>query len=137
MGFEYQSCFWEWFESLSRRQQETLARLFWILTTNDLSDTALSSEALLRKFRAYVLGADLGIRSLVKMISIVSVMDFILQHIFTLLDVEGFLGLDRMANKKIITLETHLWQKTIASWSEFKRAYFSSQQVSAWLKSVK
>jgi hypothetical protein len=126
--------FLEWFTSLPVGHQGYLARIFWITTTSSANEMVLSDEEYIAKFKNYLTAPDFPLRTLMKLIIVRSVFDFIF---------ENHKLLDEITSKNngiffsnVISLEKKQWEKIKRTWWELKNSTLSSTVFSLWMEKI-
>jgi hypothetical protein len=131
--YVFQKRFVDWFDRLLPAQQAALARLYWFLCTDDLSDLAQADEHLVRKFRAYAAAANPPVRALARLRGIVSIVDFILENVDALLHIRHA-ALE--PGGKVVRLDRRHWERTVYAWKKRKAAEWSDEHFSGWLQHI-
>ncbi len=128
--------FYKWFEQMPLVCQQKLARIAWLLITEDMSDMGLSSEEILQKFKAYVVSLDIPIRKAAKMIMLVSLFDSIMENLSEFLKLDEGPFNDPQLEKKLVYIEKKMWQKLKDSWIRLRNRYYSDDLLYITLKGL-
>ena len=128
--------FWNWFSKAPVICQEKLARIAWLLITDDMSDMALSSEEILAKFKAYVFSIDIPLRKAAKILMIISLFDSIMANLEDFLEVSTYFFENTESEKKLISIENKMWEKIKNSWPKVKDKYYTANLISLTLKEL-
>lgn len=128
--------FWEWFSQIPIVCQEKLARIAWLLITEDMSDMALSSKEILNKFRAYIFSIDIPIRKAAKMLMIISLFNSIIANLEDFLEVSEYFFENPESEKKLISIENKMWEKIKNSWPKIRNEYYTADLISLTLKEL-
>ena len=116
--------------------QQKLARIAWLLITEDMSDMGLSSEEILQKFKAYVVSLDIPIRKAAKMVMLISLFDSIMANLSEFLKLDEGAFNDPQLEKKLVYIEKKMWQKLKDSWIKLRNRYYSDDLLYITLKGL-
>ncbi len=126
--------FWDWFNFLPVRHQQYLARMFWITTTSNTNEMVLADDEYVTKFKNYLTAPDFPLRTIVKLLIIRSVFDFILENLDFLIDINSNRDNGSIFFSNVEFLETKQWEKIIKSWRELKNTSLSPDVFSMWAR---
>jgi len=128
--------FFKWFEEMPLICQQKLARIAWLLITEDMSDMGLSSEEILQKFKAYVVSLDIPIRKAAKMVMLISLFDSIMTNLSEFLKLSEAPFNDPKLEKKLVYIEKKMWQKLKDNWIKLRNKYYSDDLLYITLKGL-
>jgi len=128
--------FFKWFEEMPLICQQKLARIAWLLITEDMSDMGLSSEEILQKFKAYVVSLDIPIRKAAKMVMLISLFDSIMTNLSEFLKLGEAPFNDPKLEKKLVYIEKKMWQKLKDNWIKLRNKYYSDDLLYITLKGL-
>ena len=121
---------WNWFDQMPIICQEKLARIIWLLITEDISDMALPSRQILHKFKMYFSSEDLPIRKAAKISILIFLLDTIMQNLPVFLEISKNVFRDDELERKLIHIEERMWKRIRTSWNKMKNTYYSSDLIS-------
>jgi len=128
--------FLRWFNQMPLVCQQKLARIAWFLLTDDISDMALSSEEILKKFKNYISSADFPIRKAAQMIMILALFDSIMENLPVFLNITKELFEDAELEKKLVNIEEKMWEKIREGWNRLRNVYYSVDLISIALEKL-
>ena len=125
--------FLNWFNSMPLVCQQKLARIIWMLITDDISDMALPSEDILFKFKLHVSSIDIPLRKAARITMIIAITDSIMENIFDFLNIDQNFK-DLQLEKKLISLEEKIWEKIRENWYKVRESFYPFNLLSLALK---
>lgn len=123
--------FIEWYRSLARVQQQYIAHMYIVLTTENTADLAMAREASPARFEFRVLQKDFPVRMVARMVVIRGIIDFL------------FINRDQLPGHRgqvsnlspIVDISDKQWERGLESWKILRAVELSDIYTSLWLKS--
>lgn len=131
------NAFLSWFYALPVSQQQYLARMFFLCTTDNSADFALTPEEALLRLKYYITADDFLLRRLTRLIILRTIFDMILSNR------ERFDTMDRQLEAigqvgdkgaKVARLSEKQWERTLASWRRFRNSVLTDQAIYSYLQ---
>ncbi len=127
--------FLAWFDTIPPLHQQHIARLFILCTTDNSADFALTAEQALVRFRHYVTGGDFHLRQLSRLVVLRAIFDLILNNRRRFMAMEQELAAGA-PDRKVAWFSEKQWEKTEASWRNFRNSTLTDKAIYKWLSSV-
>lgn len=133
--------FIEWYRSLAREQQQYLAHMYIVLTTENTADLVMARDLSPGRFEFYVLKHDFPMRRVARMMVVRSIIDLIFINRDQLSPVGGriqgtdFKSVPNSTVPNIVNISEKQWEKALASWKTLRAVELSDIYTSLWLKS--
>lgn len=124
----------DWFNTIPRLHSDFLARMFFILSSEQTSDLNLTSEQARKKFLLYLSRPDFPPRSIARLENIKCIFSFIMNNKdFFMREDNPFIPRHAEKTGKISFLEPRQWEKTRTSWNQLLQSSLSPRVISAML----
>jgi len=129
--------FWSWLHTLPVSQQQHLARMFFLCTTDNSADFALAPDEALVRLKYYITADDFLLRRLSRLIILRTIFDFILSNR------QRFEAMDRQLEAishtgdrgaKVARLSEKQWERTLASWRRFRNSVLTDWVIYSYLR---
>ncbi len=127
----------DWLNNIPVLQAKYIAFMFWLCTTENTADMALSHDQALLKFKNYLLREDFPLRVMTRMLVVRDVTNLIVKNrdLFTAKDNFPYFSLTKEQDK-VLFLSDKQWEKTISSWQELYYSHLSEQVFTVWIRSI-
>ncbi len=129
--------FLSWFHTLPVLQRQYIARLFFLCTTENSADFALTPEEALTRLENYMNGPDFVLRRLSRLMIVRAIFDLILNNYnrFDALN-QSFSASGRTgdAGGNVARLSPKQWERTVSSWRQFRNSLLTDQAIYLWLQ---
>ena len=111
--------FLAWFNTIPVLHQQYMARLFFLCTTDNSADFAMSPDEALKRLQYYAAGPDFLLRRLSRLMILRTVFDLILNNRERLENLDHQLA-GIVQDQKVVGLSEKQWEKTADSWRRFR-----------------
>ena len=130
--------FLSWFHSLPVSQRQYIARLFFLCTTENSADFALSPAEALVRLENYILAPDFEVRKLSRLMIVRAVFDLILNNYekFEALSRRVSMAAGQNQGENVASLSAKQWERTIASWRHFRSSVLTDKAIYLCLQRV-
>lgn len=127
----------DWFNDLPVQQAKYIAYMFWLCTTENTADMAMSHDQALVKFKNYLLQEDFPLRVMARMVVVREVTNLIIKNRDLFTAKENFPNFHLPQEKdKVLFLSNKQWEKTLSSWQELYYSHLSEQVFTVWISSI-
>lgn len=133
------SVFLSWFNGLPVMQQQYLAQMFFLCTTDNAADFALSPDEALVRFKNYVVKQDFVMRIICRLVMIRAVFDFILanrQQLSGMHKKTTDPAVAQASGRKLLELSTKQWEHVTRSWQHLRGTYLTDKIFQLWIQSA-
>ena len=123
----------DWLKDIPVIHAEYIAYIFWVLTTQNTADLALTRKEALRSFKSHILGQDFPVRVVSRMLTVKEHTNLIVNNS------NVFLARDRVSEMfegKVLFLSEKQWEKTLYSWNSLYSGYLSQEIFFKWIRTV-
>ena len=131
--------FFSWFNTVPIFQQQYLARMFFLCTTENAADFALDPEQARLRLGQYIRRSDFPLRIISRIIVTRAVFDMILNNPVFFQEMQHQLtgaAADGSGEAKVARLSDKQWQQTAASWRRLRNSEFTDRAFHLWVKAV-
>ncbi len=131
--------FLSWFNTVPIFQQQYLARVFFLCTTENAADFALEPEQARVRLRNYISRRDFPLRIISRLMIARSIFDLILDNHEFFREMEtqiASLPGSGSARDKIASLSEKQWEQTAASWRNLRNSEFNDRAFRMWVRAV-
>ncbi|MFO7803861.1 MAG: hypothetical protein R6V55_16380 [Desulfovermiculus sp.] len=121
-----------WFSQIPLAHRRRLALGFWLFTTENTADMAMSHNQALDRFQAYLGRPDFPLRLLSRMIIVRGMTTYLLGNREIL--EQGSVFAKDQDNSNVLDLSETIWKKTWAGWQQLIAEELSDKVFSAWTR---
>ncbi len=127
-----QAAFVQWFDSLPRNIAESLARLFYICTTDDTSQMAQDAGMYWANFKYLLVKSDFPLRIAARMFYIRSIFDMVIFHHEQLIAGNRMLSHGSGDGSELALLSEKQWDRVLDSWTKLRGQEMSENYIHSW-----